>query len=440
MTAPATSTRAAPTPAKAEASRSEPSRAAAVQKIVSKGGIEIWLVEDYAVPLVALEFAFKGGASQDPAGRPGVASLLAGLLDEGAGPYDSEAFHRVLDDYALEISFSADRDILSGRMQTLARHTDKAFELLRLCVNEARLDDEPFARVKSQIAAGLKREINDPDYAASRAFRNFAYPGHPYGAPVRGELETLPDLTRADLFAMRDASFSRDGLKIAAVGAIDADRLARHIDDVFGALPEKAALVAVPDVDVAGIGSRHVVDLDIPQSTIRFGRQGIARKDPDFIAATVVNHVLGGGVFSARLFREVREKRGLAYSAYSQLVTYDHGAMLVGSTSTKNERAGESMEVIANEIRSLAETGPTEEELDKAKKYLIGSYALRFDTSTKIAGQLVHLQTDGYDVDYLDERNKLIAAVSMEDAQRAAKRLLDKGELLVVVAGRPEGM
>ncbi|MHB8886203.1 MAG: M16 family metallopeptidase [Methylovirgula sp.] len=420
--------------------RAEASRAAAVQKVMSKGGIEVWLVEDYAVPLVALEFAFRGGASQDPAGKPGAASLLAGLLDEGAGSYDSNAFHQVLDDYALEISFSADRDILSGRMQTLARHTDKAFELLRLCVNEARLDDEPFERVKSQIAAGLKREINDPDYAASRAFRHFAYPGHPYGVPVRGELGTLANLTQADLHAMRAATFSRGGLKIAAVGAIDAATLAKHIDDVFGALPETTSLAAIPDTAVAGIGALHVIDLDIPQSTIRFGRQGLARKDPDFVPATVVNHVLGGGVFSARLFREVREKRGLAYSAYSQLVTYDHGAMLTGSTSTKNERAAEAMDVVRDEIRSLAEQGPSEEELDKAKKYLIGSYALRFDTSTKIAGQLVHLQTDGYDVDYLDERNKLFAAVSMEDAQRAANRLLDKGELLVVVAGKPEGM
>jgi zinc protease len=420
--------------------RAEPSRADAVQKIITKAGIEAWLVEDYAVPLVALEFAFKGGAAQDPKGKPGVASLLAGLLDEGAGPYDSNAFHAVLDDYALEISFSADRDVLTGRMQTLARHVDKAFELLRLCVTEARLDDEPFARVKSQIAAGLRREINDPDYAASRSFRMHAYPDHPYGAPVRGDLETLADLSQADLKALRSATFCRDGLKIAAVGAIDAASLSRHVDAVFESLPQAGACVEVPDASVSGIGTLHVVDLDIPQSTIRFGRQGLTRKDPDFMAANVVNHVLGGGVFSARLFREVREKRGLAYSVYSQLVTFDHGAMLTGSTSTKNERAGESMKVVGDEIRKLAEAGPSADELDKAKKYLIGSYALRFDTSTKIAGQLVHLQTDGYGVDYLDERNKLIAAVSMEDAQRAASRLLDKGELLIVVAGRPEGM
>jgi len=417
-----------------------PSRAATVQKVVSKGGIEAWLVEDYAVPLVAFEFAVKGGAAQDPAGKPGVATLLAGMLDEGAGSYDSDEFHRALDDYAIELSFSADRDVLGGRMQTLSRNTDRAFEFLRLAVTKARLDADPIERVRSQLAAGLKRELNDPDYVAGRTFRSQSYPGHPYSAPVRGDLESIGSLSRDDLEVMRGAMLSRETLKIAVVGAIDAESLAKHLDDVFGELPEKAHLGSIPDIALAGEGQRFVIDVDVPQSTIRFGRQGIARKDPDFVAATVVNHILGGGIFSARLFREVREKRGLAYSVYSQLATYDHGSMLVGGTSTKNERAKESIDVIQSEIQNLSEFGPTEEELDKAKKYLIGSYALRFDTSTKIAGQLVHLQTDGYDVTYLDERNKLIAAVTMDDAKRAAKRLFGDASLLVAVAGRPAGM
>ena len=425
--------------AKTESAKKQ-SRAASVQKVVSKGGIEAWLVEDYAVPLVAVEFAFKGGAAQDPAGKPGVATLLAGLLDEGAGPYDADAFHRALDEQAIELSFSADRDILTGRMQTLSRNVARAFELLRLAVGEARLETEPFERVRSQMAAGLKREVNDPDYVAGRTFRATSYPGHPYGAPVRGDLESLPSLTLADLVAMRSAMLARDTLKIAVVGAIDAETLGKYIDDVFGALPEKAQLVEIPPADFAGAGTLHVVNVDVPQSTIRFGRQGIARKDPDFIASTVVNHILGGGIFSARLFREVREKRGLAYSAYSQLVAFDRGAMLYGSTSTKNERAAESMSVIEEQIRNLSEEGPSEEELDKARKYLIGSYALRFDTSTKIAGQLVHLQSEGFGVDYLDERNELIAAVGMDDAKRAAKRLFGDAKLLVAVAGKPEGM
>ncbi|MGP8231569.1 MAG: M16 family metallopeptidase [Methylovirgula sp.] len=415
------------------------SRAARVQQIVSPGGIAAWLVEDYTVPLVAVEFAFHGGASQDPSAAPGVATLLAGLLDEGAGPYDSEAFHRILEEYAIEISFSAERDLVVGRMQTLARNKAKAFELLALAVAEARLDLEPLERVKSQIAAGLKREINDPDSVASRAFRRTAYAGHPYGAPIRGDLATIDSLSRSHIADFRAANLARDNLKIAVVGAIDAQALGTYLDDVFGKLPANSSLLPVPDIAFAGAGTQEIVDIDLPQSTIRFGRQGIGRDDKDYIPATVVNHVLGGGVFSARLFREVREKRGLAYSVYSQLATHDHAAMLYGGTSTKNERAAESLQVIQGEIRSLSEAGPTPEELDKAKKYLVGSYALRFDSSTKIAAHLVRLQADGYGVDYLDARNGLIDAVTLEDAQRAAKRLFGDGALLVAVAGRPVG-
>jgi zinc protease len=421
------------------AASESPSRASKVQKPISKAGIEAWLVEDYTVPLVAIEFAFKGGASQDPAGKAGTATLLAALLDEGAGSYDSEAFHRALDEDAIEMSFSADRDMLTGRMQTLSWNTARAFSLLKLAVTEARLDLEPFERVLGQIAASLRREANDPDAVAGRTFRALAYPNHPYGMPVRGELATLPNLARADLESMRRAMFARDNLKIAAVGAINAETLAGHLDDVFGRLRGGAELVDVSTAAFSGLGSRHVVAIDLPQSTIRFGRAGLARKDPDFIAAMVVNHVLGGGIFSARLFKEVREKRGLAYSVYSQLVTHDRAAMFSGSTSTKNERAAESLAVIEKEILSLGERGPTQDELDKAKKYLIGSYALRFDTSTKIASQLAALQLEDFGVEYLDERNRLIAAVTMEDAKRTAKRLFGDGRLLVVVAGRPEG-
>jgi zinc protease len=209
---------------------------------------------------------------------------------------------------------------------------------------------------------------------------------------------------------------------------------------VFGALPATSDLIAVPDAILSGEGTRHVTSIDVPQSTIRFGRQGIPRTDPDHMAAAVVNHVLGAGSFTSRLYQEVREKRGLAYSVYSQNSEMDHAAMLAGGTSTKNERALESIEVIQQEIRKMAEDGITPEELDKARKYLIGSYALRFDTSRKIAGHLVALQLDGYDVTRLDERNALIAAVTLEDTQRAAKRLLGNGDLLVTVAGKPVGL
>lgn len=416
-----------------------PSRAAAVQKVRTPGGLEVWLVEDYAVPLVAFQFAFKGGAAQDPAGLPGVAHMLSGMLDEGAGPYDSDAFHRALDDLAVELSFHADMDNVHGQMKTLSRHVDKAFDLLRLAVCEPRLDADAVERVRSQIVAGLKHEAKDPARVAGRAFRNAAFPGHPYGRPTEGSLESVARIARDDLDGMRRKIFARDNVKIAAVGAIDATRLGALVDAAFADLPAAASLTAIPDVTPTA-GGRTIIDLDVPQSTIRFGLPGVARHDPDFIAAVVVNHILGGGSFSARLFKEVREKRGLAYSVHSQLSTYDHAALFTGGTSTKNERAAESLAVIEEEIAKLVAQGPDDEELDKAKKYLIGSYALRFDTSTKIAGNLLGLQTDGLPVEYLDMRNGLIAAVGMEDVRRVARRLFDGKSLLVTVAGRPDGM
>ena len=418
-----------------------PSRASTVQKVISpKAGVEAWLVEDYAVPLVAFEFAFRGGSSQDSAAKQGAAAMLAALMDEGAGDLDADAFHRALDDKAVEISFSSDRDTFNGRMKTLSRHLDPAIDLLRLAVNAPRLDADATERARAQMIAGLKRELKDPDSLAGKAFREAAFGAHPYGQSGRGTLDSVPAITRDDLVAHRAALMARDSLKIAVVGAIDARTLGNHLDKVFGDLPAKGALKRIETVTIGNLGLRKVIDVDVPQSTIRFGLPGIDRHDPDFWIAVVVNHILGGGVFSARLFKEVREKRGLAYSVSSQLSSFDHTTMFSGGTSTKNERALESLNVIEEEIAKLCADGPTDEELDKGKKYLIGSYALRFDTSTKIAGNLVSLQMENYPVSFLDARNGRIASVTMEQTRRVAKRLFEGKKLLVAAAGRPEGM
>jgi zinc protease len=422
----------APLPVKSHASR--------IQRVVSKGGIEAWLVEDYTVPLVALEMLVKGGASQDPADKAGTAYFLAGTLDEGAGPYASEAFHERLDEFAIELRFGADRDHLSGHLRTLVKHRAEAFEMLRLALIEPRFDAEPVERVRAQLEAGIRHEMNDPDAVVGRAWFETAFPGHPYGRMPHGTLESLPAIDADDLRAYRGRVLARDLLKIAVVGAIGADTLAAELDRVFGDLPATGGILDVPRVAPAGIGTRQIVDLAVPQSSIRFGAAGLARCDPDWIAATVINHVLGGGVFSSRLFREVREKRGLAYSVYSHLSPLDHAPLFMGGTSTKNERAAESLAIIEQEIHALATEGPTADEIELAKKYLIGSYALNFDTSTKIAGQLVRIQMEELGIDYMDRRNEQVAAVTLDDARRTARRLYGEGKLLVAVAGRPVGL
>jgi zinc protease len=411
--------------------------ATTIQRVVSPGGIEAWLVQDPSVPLIAFDFSFRGGANQDPVDKPGVATMTASLLDEGAGEYDSRSFHERIEAKAIQLGFSANRDQTSGSLRTLSANQDEAFELLRLAITSAHFDAVDIERIRDQMLSGLRRETTSPNEMASRRWWSTAFPGHPYGRPVRGTLESIPTVAAADLKDYMRRVFARDTLKIAIVGDIDAATAGKFIDKVFGGLPAKGDLAAIPVVRPQGLGQKISIDLDVPQSVLMLGGVGIARNDPDFIAAFVVNHVLGGGSFSSRLYREVREVRGLAYSVFSTLVPLDHTALFMTGTATRADRTGQTLEVLQSEIRRLAEEGPTEEELAKAKSFLTGSYALSFDTSGKIAAQLVQIQIDDRGIDYIDRRNSLVQAVTLADVKRVAKRLLDGG-MLVTVVGRPQ--
>jgi zinc protease len=416
-----------------------PAHATKIQRVVSPGGIEAWLVQEKSVPLIAIDFAFRGGAIQDPADKAGVASMTAALLDEGAGELDGKAFHQRLEEKAIQLSFSAGRDHFRGALRTLTEHRAEAFALLRLALTAPRFDAEEIERVRGQVTARLTRETTSPNEMAGKRWWSTAFPSHPYGRPVNGTLESVPRIGGGDLKDYARRVFARDNLKVAVVGDIDAESAGAFLDLVFGALPEKAALSAVAPARLEGLGQRILIELDVPQAVVTFGGPGIARRDPDFMAAYIVNHILGGGSFSSRLYHEVREKRGLAYSVHSSLVWLDHAAMLLGGTGTRAERAGETISVIEQEIKRLAATGPTEEELARSKSYLKGSYALGFDTSSKIAGQLVQIQLDELGIDYINRRSDLIDAVTIDDVRRVAKRLLDAG-LLVTVVGRPHGV
>ena len=275
---------------------------------------------------------------------------------------------------------------------------------------------------------------------AARSWRANAFPGHPYGFPAEGTLETLAAIERADVTAAAKRVIARERLVIAVVGDIDEKGAAALVDKVFADLPAYGDLKTVGAAEFSGLGRIDTVTLDAPQSTIRFGRPGLMREDPDFIASLVAAHVLGGhGNMTSRLFREVREKRGLAYTVFGAFYALDRGGFYYGGTTTKNERAKESFEVASAEIRDVALNGLGEEELEKGKTYLIGSYPLRFDTSVKIAAQLVQIQLEGRAPDWLVERNRQIGAVTMADVKRAAGRAFGDGALYTTVVGKPEG-
>ncbi len=413
---------------------------ATARPVMAVPGVEAWHVESNVVPMIALSFTFEGGAAQDPEGKAGCAQMLSRLLDEGAGDLTSDAFQERLAARAIELSFHAGPDAVGGSLKMLLKHADEAIDLLALALTKPRLDPDAIERVRAQVIAGLRYQQNDPGVMASRRFFREAYAGHPYARPSSGTIESVAAITRDDLLAMHARIIGRGRIKVAAVGAIGAEALAEALTRAFGALPEAGALKAVPRTQIQDLGRKIVVDLDVPQSVIRFGMAGIPWRDPDFIPAYVLNHILGGGAFTSRLFQEVREKRGLAYSVGTSLVSHRAAAMIWGYTATKNERVGEALSVIGDEIGRLITEGPSDEELQKAKDYLTGSYALGFDTSTKIAHQLVQIAFEDLGMDYISRRNAMVEAVSQADIRRAAARTFADGKMLVVAAGRPVGL
>jgi len=412
-----------------------PALAVEVQKVVSEKGIEAWLVEEDTVPLIAMAFAFVGGASQDPAQRPGVANMLSGLLDEGAGDLDSTAFQAALDAYSIDLAFDAGRDTFGGSLRTLVENRDEAARLLKLALTAPRFDPEPVERIRAQIVAGIRSSERDPDNVAGDALAAAAFPGHPYGRSVEGTLETVGAITVDDLRTFHGKNIARDNLKITVVGAIDAAELAVFLDDVFGSLPVKANLDLVRNVE-PDIGERIDISMNIPQTVLLFAGKGILRSDPDFVPAAIALRILGGGAFSSRLYEEVREKRGLAYSIGFGLSAYDHAGLIIGSTKTRADQADRVVDLIDSEVERFASEGVTADELAEAKNYLIGSYALRFTTSTRIARQLLAIQLEELGIDYINRRNDLIAAVTIDDIRRVARRLFSE-DLTLVRVGQP---
>jgi zinc protease len=412
-----------------------------VEEVKSASGLTAWLVRDRLNPIISMRVLIRnGGAVLDPNGKEGLARFVAALLDEGAGDLDSQAFQRRLEDLSISLEFSAGSDHLSVALRTLRRNRAEAFRLLGLALSKPRFDAEPVERIRAQLLASLARRSVRPSYIAGRTFWREAFPKHPYGRPTRGTPATVKAISKADLKAYVTSRIGRNALVIGVTGDITPDELKALLDKTFAGLPKRTAPVRVTNVKPATTGRLTVIRKPFPQSVVIFGQPGPNRKDKDFYAAYVMNHILGGGSFSSRLYQEVREKRGLAYSIYSSLSPMRHSAMITGSVATQNARVAETIHQIRLQWKRMAEHGATAQELKDAKLYLTGSYPLRFVNTARIAGSLAWLQMLGLGRDYFDKRNQIIEAVTLADVRRVAKRFLDTSKLNFVVVGQPKGL
>ncbi|WP_372834298.1 M16 family metallopeptidase [Puniceibacterium confluentis] len=410
-----------------------------ITEVTSPGGITAWLVPEPSIPFVSLEIRFKGGASLDLPDRRGATNLMVGLLEEGAGEMDAQQFAQASEELAARFKYSVYDDAVSVSAQFLSENQDSALALLRETLVAPRFDADAIERVRAQVLSGLRSDATDPDSIVGAAFDQVMFPNHPYGSRYEGTLESVSALTRDDIVAAWQGALARDRIYVSAAGDITPEAMAGLLDRLLGDLPATGR-PQPPDIPVQASAGVTVIPFDTPQSVALFGHEGIGMDDPDFFPAYLMNVVLGGGGFEARLMTEVREKRGLTYGVYTYLATKDHAALVAGRVASANNRVAEAIQVITDEWAKMASDGVTQDELDQAKTYLTGSYPLRFDGNGPIAAILAGMQMDDFPIDYARTRNARIEAVTLEDVKRVAARLLKPEALRFVVVGQPEGL
>jgi zinc protease len=408
-----------------------------VQKLKTPGGIEVWLVEDKTVPVISMNFSFEGGLVYDPEGKPGVGRLVSILLDEGAGEMTSQEFQSRLSDNAINMSFTAGRDAFYGQVKTLKSNKDLAFDLLGLALNKPRFDADAIERMRNANISEIKENMGEPGWLVARTYNGMVFEGHAYALPGLGTLESMTRIGRKDLLDFVHAQFARDDLKVAIAGDITKDEAIKAVDMVFSTLPAHAAATQTKDAILQYVGRTILLPLDTPQTYISVGESGIKREDKDWHAASIMNYILGGSGFDARLMKEIREKRGLTYGVYSKMTSMKRAALLQVDLSASNEKVAEALKILRHEWAKMAKDGPTPQEVQDAKSYLTGSLPLELTSTDDISETLNSLQRDGLDYNYINQRNAQLNDVSVADIKRVAARLLKPENLTTVLVGQP---
>lgn len=411
-----------------------------IQEVTSASGLKAWLVEDHSVPIIALTFNFQGaGSAQDAIEKQGLAQLASNTMDEGAGDLESQAFQKQLRDLSIALSFGASRDHFGGSLKTLSVNKDKAFELLTLALTKPRFDEESVERMKAANLSRIRESMTDPEWIAARLQNDRAFEGHVYGQNAGGSLSTIAALAPPDLHQFAKTRLGKNNVKISVSGDITPAELAVIMDKVFASLPD-VTLPTLPPIELQNKNKTFVYTKDIPQTIIRILQPGIDQKDDDYQTMQIVNYILGGSGFGSRLMDEVREKRGLTYGIYTSFFLTDCFNGYVAETSTENKNVPEVLRLVKQEWADMVAAPPSGKELKDAQTYLLGSLPLNLTSTMDIAQLMNSLQAEDLPINYLDTRAEKIKAVTPQDVQKVAQRILNDQNFMTVLVGSPEAI
>ena len=405
-------------------------------RFIAPNGMTVLVLEQHFLPIVEIHALIKAGAAQDPPEKAGVANLVASLLDEGTTTRSSRQLAEQIDFVGGSLAVQAGEDYTTASARTLKKDIDLGFTLLADILQHPAFPKQEFERVRSQILGEISSDNDDPGHVAMKAFNQLVFPNHPYRWPVNGTEETLSKITLAEVQSFYTKEYLPNQVILTIVGDVTAEQATTLVQMHFGSW-KKGAVPYRAVKKPAAIDKKTVqlIEKDLTQSTIVIGHSGISRTNPDFYAVTVMNHILGAGGFSSRLMDSIRDKQGLAYGIMSH---YD-ARVMPGSfwinLQTRTETTNQAISGVLIEMKAIREAPVSDQELADAKAFLMGSFPLRLDSTSKLAQVLAQVEFFGLGFDYFSQYPKWIERVTKEDVQRVAKQYLDPQHYALVVVG-----
>jgi zinc protease len=407
-----------------------------VQSWSTRSGAKVLFVESRSIPMIDINIDFDAGARYDPPAKSGLAALTHGLLPLGAGNLSEQEIADRMADAGAQRGGRLDLDRAGVSLRTLSSRSEReiAFATLASVVSAPRFVPEVLVREQARRISALKEEETKPEAIADRAFDRALYGDHPYGRnPTSASLEAI---TVADVQAFHSAHYGARRAVISMIGDLSRTEAEEVAERVTASLPPGTPAPALSAVPAPRAGEERIAH-PASQSHILIGSAVLKRSDPDFFALTVGNYILGGGGFVSRLMAEVREKRGLAYSAYSYFSPRLQEGPFQAGLQTKKEQANEALVLVRKVIGDYVTSGPTEKELKAAKDNLVGGFALRIDSNRKILDNLANIGFYGLPLNYLDTWTANVTRVTAADIRAAFKRHVRSDALSTVVVGAP---
>lgn len=414
-----------------------------ITEITSANKTYAWLIEDHSLPVISVRIAFRhAGTSYTSSSTLGLPYMLAEILGKGAGNLDHQSFRQALEEKAIQLDFDVDTDYFYVSLKTLSKYKDAAFSLMEAALTRPKLDPKFIRQINEQMGTEFAQQMQRPQYIADLKWKRTIFGEHPYGYTQYGSEKTRRNITAEKLREFMKEKFIRSNMLVSVTGDVTKTDVIGLLDNTLAYLPKWGTshfTTSYKLFDAYPESAQTIhVEKNLPQSVAVFSLPGVPFDSPDFYAAYLLNYILGGGGFESRLMQEIREKRGLAYSVNSYLHNLDHAAILKGSVGTQSDHINTSVQLIKEQIENLQQHGITEEELNSAKRYLIGSFPLRMETSEKLLNFLTFMQIENLPTDFINTRNNFINAVTKEDVNRVARQLMDSSKLVTVIVGKKQ--